>query len=106
MPRRNSQKPRANVSSQHPQPRRVSPERSVTLQNHHIVVQVSPPAKNGKGHVARKLSASGSGSGQSDESPVNSTGESHETTQSDPKTWFDQSNENPTATYSNAMDGE
>ncbi|CEJ90322.1 hypothetical protein VHEMI06113 [[Torrubiella] hemipterigena] len=104
MPRRNSQKPRANVSSQHPQPRRVSPERSVTLQNHHIAVQVSPPAQNGKGHIARKLSASGSGSGKSDESPVNSMGESHETTQSDPKTWFDQSNENPTATYSNAMD--
>ena len=27
------------------------------------------------------------------------------TGQSDPKTWFDQSNENPTATLGNAMDG-
>lgn len=104
MPRRNGQKQSVKASSQHPQPRRVSPEHSLTLNNHHIAVPPPTPAK--RGHEARKLSASGSGSGKSDESPLNSTGESHETTQSDPKKWFDQSNENPTATYSNAMDGK
>jgi hypothetical protein len=36
----------------------------------------------------------------------NSSGESNETGNSDPKKWFDQSNKNPTATFdSNAMDG-
>ena len=35
----------------------------------------------------------------------NSSGESHATGQSDPKNWFDQSNENPTAIFGNAMDG-
>lgn len=34
----------------------------------------------------------------------NSSGDSHETTQSDPRTWFDQSNENPAAAYSQSMD--
>lgn len=34
----------------------------------------------------------------------NSSGESHETGQSDPRVWFDQSNENPAASYSQAMD--
>lgn len=36
----------------------------------------------------------------------NSSGESHDTGHSDPKKWFDQSNENPTASYSQAMDGK
>jgi hypothetical protein len=36
----------------------------------------------------------------------NSSGDSHETGQSDPKTWFDHSNQNPTATFDNhIMDG-
>jgi hypothetical protein len=34
----------------------------------------------------------------------NSSGYSNDTAQSDPKKWFDQNNENPTATYNNAMD--
>jgi hypothetical protein len=33
----------------------------------------------------------------------NSTGDSHETRKSDPKKWFDQANENPTATFDNNL---
>jgi hypothetical protein len=36
----------------------------------------------------------------------NSSGDSHDTGHSDPKKWFDRSNQNPTATFdNNTMDG-
>jgi hypothetical protein len=80
----------------HPLPRRTSPAHSVTLRNHRDA----------------SLRASPGSSPAADSSIVtglprrNSSGESHETSQSDPKKWFDQSNQNPTAIFdNNAMDG-
>ncbi|KAH7156919.1 frequency clock protein [Dactylonectria macrodidyma] len=69
----------------HPLPRRASPSNSVTLRHHtpHNASLTTKPA------LSRRISSN----------------ESHETGQSDPKHWFDQSNENPTATFGNsAMD--
>lgn len=80
-------------------PRRASPANSLTLQNHGLARDASLRASPGS---ARSNNPSDVAS-----SPRrNSSGDSHETGQSDPKKWFDRSNQNPTATFdSNVMDG-
>lgn len=78
-------------------PRRTSPENSVTLRHHRLARDASLRASPG--------SAPPADSGNGDSPRRNSSGDSHETSASDPKKWFDQSNQNPTATFdSNAMD--
>lgn len=81
----------------HTNPRRVSPANSVTLRHHRLAREASARRSNGSSPAQNASS--------NDLSPrQNSSGDSRETTTSDPKKWFDQSNQNPTATYSNAMD--
>lgn len=84
----NTEGPPQQSDRGHPIPRRASPETSITLQNHRLGrepsrkpsnVDPTAPAAN----AARR----------------DSSGESHDTGASDPKTWFDRSNRNPMATY-------
>ncbi|TEA12135.1 Frequency clock protein [Colletotrichum sidae] len=81
----------------HPLPRRSSPEHSVTLLHHRLARQASERA-------ASTLAAAAASSGSFSSPRRHSSGESHNTGPSDPKKWFDQNNENPTALYSQAMD--
>lgn len=76
-------------------PRRVSPANSVTLRHHRLAHDASMRAS--------PASAQPSGS-QLSNNRRNSSGDSHDTGQSDPMNWFDKSNQNPTATFGNAMD--
>ncbi|KAF3068241.1 Frequency clock protein [Trichoderma lentiforme] len=86
-------------STGHPLPRRSSPENSITLRHHKLAHDNSLlKANRGPGPPNQ---------GDQDASSPRraSSGESHETGQSDAKKWFNQSNQNPTATFdSNAMD--
>ncbi|KAF4957720.1 hypothetical protein FGADI_2959 [Fusarium gaditjirri] len=87
----------ASSKTGHPLPRRTSPANSITLRHHRLAQDASIKAGQGSG-AAVKTTKTGS-------PRRNSSGESHETGQSDPNTWFDQSNQNPTATFdSNVMD--
>ncbi|CAM1504036.1 Fc.00g016270.m01.CDS01 [Cosmosporella sp. VM-42] len=81
----------------HPLPRRASPANSVTLRHHRVARAASLRASSGSTPANQTDPIS---------SPRrNSSGESHDTGQSDPKKWFDRSNENPMATFDNgAMD--
>ncbi|GKT55780.1 frequency clock protein [Colletotrichum tofieldiae] len=81
----------------HPLPRRSSPEHSITLRNHRLAHEASEKAA-----LTRAVAAVSSGSSSSPHRQ--SSGESHNTGPSDPKKWFDQNNENPTALYSHGMD--
>ncbi|OLN96048.1 Frequency clock protein [Colletotrichum chlorophyti] len=83
----------------HPLPRRSSPEASITLRHHRLAREASERATS-----TRAAAAASSGSSSSPRRQ--SSGESHNTGPSDPKKWFDQSNENPAALYSHAMDVE
>ncbi|PTB61979.1 frequency clock protein [Trichoderma citrinoviride] len=87
-------------STGHPLPRRTSPENSVTLRHHQFARDASLKASRG--------SAPPNQTNQDASSPRRaSSGESNETAQSDVNKWFNQSNENPTATFdNNAMDVE
>lgn len=77
----------------HPLPRRASPANSITLRHHRLARDASLRASPGSGTQKNKMMAS---------SPRrNSSGDSHVTGQSDPKKWFDLSNQNPTATFDN-----
>jgi hypothetical protein len=79
----------------HPLPRRTSPANSITLRHHKLARDASLRAITGKAPAKETSDLS---------SPRrNSSGDSHETRQSDPKKWFDQSNENPTATFDNTL---
>ncbi|KJZ77599.1 Frequency clock protein [Hirsutella minnesotensis 3608] len=79
----------------HPLPRRTSPANSVTLRHHRLARDVSLRASPGSGPANSSALTS---------SPRrNSSGESQETGHSDPKKWFDQSNQNPTATFDNSV---
>jgi hypothetical protein len=81
----------------HPLPRRVLPANSVTLRHHRLARDASLRARAGAGPVTTKTTSL---------APRNSSGETHDIGNSDAKKWFDQSNQNPTATFdSNAMDG-
>ncbi|EFY91968.1 Frequency clock protein [Metarhizium acridum CQMa 102] len=83
----------------HPLPRRASPGNSVTLKHHQLARDASLRASPGSSPAAANPSNVTSSPRR------NSSGESHETGQSDPKKWFDLSNQNPTATFdNNAMD--
>ncbi|TQV96893.1 hypothetical protein V2A60_000466 [Cordyceps javanica] len=88
---------RAVVPISYTNPRRVLPANSLTLQNHGLARDASLRASPGSARSNPSAVAS---------SPRrNSSGDSHETGQSDPKKWFDRSNQNPTATFdSNVMD--
>ncbi|KAG6000950.1 hypothetical protein E4U43_001453 [Claviceps pusilla] len=94
-----SQKPQGTPvptlnSTGQPLPRRISPEKSVTLNHHRLTRDASLRVSTGSTPANNSNTAS---------SPRrNSSGDSHETGQSDPKKWFDQSNENPTATFDHA----
>ncbi|OTA05458.1 Frequency clock protein FRQ-1 [Trichoderma parareesei] len=87
-------------STGHPLPRRTSPENSITLRHHQLARDASLRASRG--------SAPPKQTKQDTSSPRRaSSGESHETGQSDANNWFDQSNQNPTATFdNNTMDVE
>ncbi|KAF5024917.1 hypothetical protein F66182_3001 [Fusarium sp. NRRL 66182] len=88
-----TQPPPTSSKTGHPLPRRTSPENSITLRHHRFARDASLKASQGSGPAIDATSTS---------SPRrNSSGDSHETGQSDPKTWFDQSNQNPTATFDN-----
>ncbi|KAK3321564.1 frequency clock protein [Apodospora peruviana] len=70
-------------------PRRTSPENSVTLQHHRLAREASRKAFALKANAPPVTS-----------SPRrNSSGESHVTTHSDPKKWFDRSNRNATGNF-------
>ncbi|KAM3464924.1 hypothetical protein MY5147_003491 [Beauveria neobassiana] len=78
-------------------PRRVLAANSLTLQNHGFARDASLRASPG--------SARSNPSGVASTPRRNSSGNSHQTGQSDPKKWFDNSNQNPSATFdSNIMD--
>ncbi|KAF3763801.1 frequency like sequence [Cryphonectria parasitica EP155] len=84
-------KQRALLSDRgHPMPRRTTPEKSVTLRHHRLARDASmrpePSSNAGSGVLRRR----------------NSSGESHETRQSDPKHWFDRSNRNPPVAFDHA----
>lgn len=82
----------------HPMPRRTTHDKSVTLRHHRHARDA-----NIKAEAAGRLTAAPTRSPRR-----NSSGESHETGQSDPKKWFDRSNRNPVAIFDDAssMDGE
>jgi hypothetical protein len=83
----------------HPLPRRSSPANSITLRHHKLARDASHRANPGASGRDRSTNTSSS-------PRRNSSGESYETGNSDPKKWFDQSNQNPTATFDhNVMDG-
>ncbi|KAF5965043.1 putative period clock protein FRQ [Fusarium bulbicola] len=86
-----TQPPPSSSKTGHPLPRRTSPANSVTLRHHRLAQDASINAGQGSG-PAIKPTKTGS-------PRRNSSGDSHETGQSDPNTWFDQSNQNPTATF-------
>ncbi|UZP42029.1 hypothetical protein NXS19_009845 [Fusarium pseudograminearum] len=92
-----TQPPPSSSKTGHPLPRRTSPANSVTLRHHRLARDASLKASQGSGPAAKTTTTT---------SPRrNSSGDSNETGQSDPNTWFDQSNQNPTATYdSNVME--
>ncbi|KAK0649403.1 frequency clock protein [Cercophora newfieldiana] len=77
----------------HPQPRRTTPEQSVTLQNHRLARDASRKAANDKA----------TSNEPSKDDPINSprrnsSGGSHDTGPSDARGWFNRSNRNPGAT--------
>ncbi|KAM5351828.1 hypothetical protein ACJ41O_004551 [Fusarium nematophilum] len=85
--------PRPSSRTGHPLPRRTSPANSVTLRHHRLARDASLRASPGSAPPMATAATS---------SPRrNSSGDSHETGQSDPKNWFDLSNQNPTATFDN-----
>jgi len=92
-----TQPPPSSSKTGHPLPRRASPANSVTLRHHRLARDASLKASQGSGPAVKTTTTT---------SPRrNSSGDSNETGQSDPNTWFDQSNQNPTATFdSNVME--
>ncbi|KAK1986474.1 frequency clock protein [Colletotrichum cereale] len=81
----------------HPLPRRSSPENSITLHNHRLAHEANAKELSMRAAAAATRSESSSPYRQS-------SGESHNTGPSDPNKWFEQSNENPKALYSNGID--
>jgi hypothetical protein len=79
----------------HPLPRRVSPGNSITLRHHKLARDASLRALSEETPSKQNTELS---------SPRrNSSGDSHETAQSDPKQWYDRNNENATATFDNTL---
>ncbi|KAH8130693.1 hypothetical protein ACSS6W_002773 [Trichoderma asperelloides] len=86
-------------STGHPLPRRTSGQNSITLRHHQLARDASLKASRGS------VPPNQSNDEHSSSPRRNSSGESNETGQSDAKKWFNQSNQNPTATFdSNSMD--
>jgi hypothetical protein len=89
--------PPSSSKTGHPLPRRASPANSVTLRHHRLARDASIKATQGQRPAVKATTTSAP--------RRNSSGDSHQTGQSDPNIWFDQSNENPTATFdSNVME--
>ncbi|KAF4983224.1 hypothetical protein FDECE_17350 [Fusarium decemcellulare] len=88
-----TQPPPTDSRTGHPLPRRTSPANSVTLRHHRLARDASLKASPG--------SAPPMATDTTSPPRRNSSGDSHETGQSDPKKWFDHSNQNPTATFDN-----
>src|SRR5690349_10264135 len=88
----------SHSSSGHPLPRRTSPADSVTLKHHRLARDASLRASAGSGPAANSNTNSNTASSVARR---NSSGESHDTGHSDPTKWFNQSNQNPTATFDN-----
>ncbi|KAK0713112.1 frequency clock protein [Lasiosphaeria miniovina] len=80
-----SQPPLQNT---HPLPRRTSAENSATIYHHRLARD-----------AARKTSPGNTSARARSLPRRNSSSESHNTSRSDPKGWFDRSNRNPTATF-------
>ncbi|KAK5625293.1 hypothetical protein RRF57_001009 [Xylaria bambusicola] len=75
-------------------PRRIAPEKSITLQHHRLARDASrrqPPPSIPNAH-------SSAAEPQMSTARRNSTNESHETRWSDPRAWFEESNQNPKST--------
>ncbi|KAL6899020.1 frequency clock protein-like protein [Trichoderma evansii] len=86
-------------STGHPLPRRTSTENSITLRYHQLARDASLKASRGS------VPPNQSNDELSSSPRRNSSGDSNETAQSDAKKWFNQSNQNPTATFdSTSMD--
>ena len=85
----------------HPLPRRTTPEKSITLRHHRRARDAT---------IRTNLASANRGNVESAGPPPvrrNSSGDSHDTGNSDAKKWFDQSNRNPSATFGGqAMEGE
>jgi hypothetical protein len=95
-----TQPPPSSSKTGHPLPRRTSPANSVTLRHHRLARDASLKASQGPEPAVKTTTTTTS-------PRRDSTGDSNETGQSDPNTWFDQSNQNPTATFdSNVMEGK
>jgi hypothetical protein len=93
-----TQPPPSSSKTGHPLPRRTSPANSVTLRHHRLARDASLKASQGPEPAVKTTTTTTS-------PRRDSTGDSNETGQSDPNTWFDQSNQNPTATFdSNVME--
>ncbi|KAM0347946.1 hypothetical protein ACHAPU_004447 [Fusarium lateritium] len=91
-----TQPPPSTSKTGHPLPRRASPANSVTLRHHRLARDASIKAGKGQALTVNMTPAS---------PRRNSSGDSYQTGQSDPNTWFDQSNQNATATFdSNVME--
>ncbi|KAL7918747.1 frequency clock protein-like protein [Trichoderma austrokoningii] len=98
----NPQKQPPLSSTGHPLPRRTSGEHSITLRHHQLARDASSKASRGGSAPPNQ-----SNDEHSSSPARNSSGESNETAQSDANKWFNQSNQNPTATFdSNSMDGK
>ncbi|EEY17512.1 frequency clock protein [Verticillium alfalfae VaMs.102] len=88
-----------------PMPRRTSPDKSVTLQHHRLVRDASLRNAASMRSAQSSQIPTISIHKDVDTSPTRgSSGESQDTTQSDAMRWFDRSNENPTAAYTQGMD--
>ncbi|CRK17585.1 hypothetical protein BN1723_011350 [Verticillium longisporum] len=88
-----------------PMPRRTSPDKSVTLQHHRLVRDASLRNAASMRSAQSSQIPTISIHKDVDASPTRgSSGESQDTTQSDAMRWFDRSNENPTAAYTQGMD--
>lgn len=89
-----------------PMPRRTSPDKSVTLQHHRLVRDASLRNAASRRSAQSSQVPTISIHKDVDASPTRgSSSESQDTTQSDAMRWFDRSNENPTAAYTQGMDG-
>ncbi|KAH6983125.1 frequency clock protein [Ilyonectria sp. MPI-CAGE-AT-0026] len=90
--------PPTTAPTGHPLPRRVPPSQSVTLRHQLFARDASNRVRPGSPLAKERTPTF---------PRPNSSSESHDTGPSDPKNWFDQSNENPTATFDNTvMDGK
>lgn len=97
----------------HPLPRRAAPEESVTLRHHRLARDAAAAAAAARPSGDQKTDADGRRGGAT-AAPESSLVagraaplDRHNSSGSDPKNWFDESNENPTGWLdANSMDGK